>query len=313
MGKTPENTGGESNPGSPSADNDPDAVENARALPNTMVRVPGSKTYPAFFGMEKQMDASGNPTGIQKLVGYIYLNTFEPQGEEDDVVAEVKASLHTLVDDIGVHDIVIDLMDNTGGSLTLGMRIAQLFSNQKVVMPDMELKLSDSWLDQFQQGSLDGTLSDNERMMDRTIYGELKEDKAAGLSVSRKINISTLVPFELAPNDDVDSKLNIALMTNEMCASMCDIFTAIMKDNGLATTVGAQTMGAGGNVVTHFQAPNSHFIIRQTESLIVRTTGDYLENNGVKADVPVDVNKSVSDKYETVRQKAIGYLLGSKN
>jgi C-terminal processing protease CtpA/Prc len=77
----------------------------------------------------------------------------------------------------------------------------------------------------------------------------------------------------------------------------------------MATVVGSRTMGAGGNVVNHQQAPNSHVDIRQTESLLLRKDGTYLENNGVEADVKVAVNETAKTKYKEVRDAALKALL----
>ena len=114
--------------------------------------------------------------------------------------------------------------------------------------------------------------------------------------------------------------MNIVLMVNEMCASMCDLFAAILQDNQMAKVVGARTMGAGGNVVTHHQAPNSHLALRQTESLMVRRVvkkgkvelGALIENNGVEPDVQVKVSETVEGKYRRLREKAVEALFSKK-
>jgi C-terminal processing protease CtpA/Prc len=64
-------------------------------------------------------------------------------------------------------------------------------------------------------------------------------------------------------------------------------------------------MGAGGNVVGYNQAPNSHFDVRQTESLMVRKDGSYIENVGVKPDVAVPVANYTATKYKEVRDAAV--------
>jgi C-terminal processing protease CtpA/Prc len=68
-------------------------------------------------------------------------------------------------------------------------------------------------------------------------------------------------------------------------------------------------MGAGGNVVDHYEAPNSHFDVRQTESLILRRDGSYLENNGVEPDVAIAVNESSTSFYEDVHTLALKTLM----
>jgi C-terminal processing protease CtpA/Prc len=137
------------------------------------------------------------------------------------------------------------------------------------------------------------------------------------------MSVETLMPFEILPNESLKRPLRIVLLVNEMCASMCDIFSAMLQDNGLATLVGSRTMGAGGNVVTHFQAPNSHLIVRQTESLILRRLGGneqesqewdaaYIENHGVQPEIEIDMSSLSGEKYQTAQELAY-YLLTQSN
>jgi len=82
----------------------------------------------------------------------------------------------------------------------------------------------------------------------------------------------------------------------------------MLQDAGLAKVVGTQTMGAGGNVVNYNQAPNSHFDVRQTESLILRKDGSYIENVGVTPDVVVPVADYAGSKYKEVREAGLKAL-----
>jgi C-terminal processing protease CtpA/Prc len=294
--------------GKKSMDTDPNALEKQRKVPQNVTWVKEAKTFPTYISLEKEM-RDGVATGKTKRIATMYLNTFSPLTAENEVVAEVSKTLEVLEAD-GVQDLIIDLINNGGGSLSLGMRIAQLLSNEKMLMPDIQFRLSESWIDQFESMSQkNGSPSDSEREIARRVTIALKEDYAKGMRLSRRFNAETLAPFQIRPHQKTTRKLNIALLTNEMCASMCDIFTAVLKDNRAAWVVGAQTMGAGGNVVTHFQSPNAHFILGQTESLILRADGSYIENKGVQADVEVAVNETVLEKYEPVRKKAVATLL----
>ena len=72
--------------------------------------------------------------------------------------------------------------------------------------------------------------------------------------------------------------------------------------------IGSRTMGAGGNVVMHHHAPNSHLMVRQTESLILRRSGDYIENNGIQPDIEMAVSTTAMEKYDPVRKRAIQLL-----
>lgn len=287
-----------------------ESLAKERQVPGNAIPLSEAKTFPAYVTREKVLNAEGKETGATRFVGYLYLDTFSPQGDQEKVLKEVAATLEQM-QSLGVTDLIIDMINNGGGSLNLGMKLAQLFSNKKVVQPELQFRLSETWLDEFEKDSLMGP-TDSVRELNRRVFEALKEDKATGKRLSRRFSAESLAPFEFVPNDKLESKLNIVLMVNEMCASMCDIFTGIMKDNNLAKVVGAKTMGAGGNVVEHPYAPNSHMSVRQTESLVVRPDGSYIENNGIDPDVAMNVSESLPLKYEPVRQKALEILLTEK-
>ena len=275
-------------------------LQDARALPKDYVFIPTSSIYPSYVTSV----TSGDTT---KLVGYIYLDTFGPSGSAESVIDEFTGTLKQM-QTLGVQGIVIDLINNGGGSLSLGMQLAQALSNKKIEAPEIQFVLSDSWFDEFEKESINGN-SDAEKELGHRALVRLEGDRTAGLNLSSKFNIETLMPFQLVPNIAIKKNPKIVLMVNEMCASMCDIFSAVLQDNGMATIIGTKTMGAGGNVVNHYFAPNGHFMVRQTESLILRKDGSYIENVGVKPDVDVPVVNSASTKYEDVQTKAFELLL----
>ena len=292
-----------------------------RNLPPGVLYIPSAQTYPTYVSAERVHGKDGSPTPYGKYVAYMYLNTFSPDATgseptpanpkaepsgEDNVVAEVKCTIATLLRN-GIHDVVIDMINNGGGSLSLGVKLAQAFSQSKIVAPQVQFRTNDTWLDNFEQQSLSGP-SDSERQIFKNVYKGLKSDTDSKLRLSRPWSTEVLFPFALRANTSLPGSLNIVLLVNEMCASMCDIFTGMMKDNHLATVVGAKTMGAGGNVVMHFEAPNSHLLINLTESLMLRKDGTYVENNGIEPDVAVDVNATVLEKYDPVRRKGIEVL-----
>lgn len=279
----------------------------ARKVPDGAIFLDIAKTYPTYITRE-QLKENDKPKGESKLVATMWIDTFSPAGEEKDVIKEVKETLLTL-ERLGVKDIIIDMINNGGGSLGLGIQLAQLFSTEKIKVPKMQFALSETWLDEFETQSLKGP-SDSDRELYRRVFKQLLSEKESGKRLSSPISTEALYPFAISAHTDLKGKFNVHLLVNEMCASMCDIFSAVMKDNNMATVVGTRTMGAGGNVVMHFEAPNSHFIVNQTESLMLREDGSYIENNGVEAEVKVKVSETAEDKYEKVRDKAVERILG---
>lgn len=274
-----------------------------RTLPTQYIRVMEAMDYPAYVTPVAVKNAKDEATGFQKYVGYIYLDTFSPNQDDTKVMVAFNATLLKFKE-LGVKDIVIDLINDGGGSLILGSKLAQALSPTKILLPDMQFRVSETWLDDFESMALYGD-SDAEKELARKVLIALKEDKAQGRRLSRPINSEALMPWQISGNAALaGSKFNVVLLTNEFCASMCDIFSGIIKDNGMGTIVGGKTMGAGGNVVMHMSAPNTGFIVNQTESLIQRKDGSYLENNGVEPDVAFDVIADVATQFTATRNKA---------
>ncbi len=269
-------------------------------------------TYPAYVASEVLHDRSGKTTDEQgraygnKLVATLFLNTFSPDAALENVLHEFKETLASL-QFYGVKDLVIDMVNNGGGSLSLGLQLAQALSKSKIDVPMMQFRISETWLREFEDMTYNAP-SDSEKELARRVYRQLFVDWKADKRLSRPISTESLIPFELSGNDQLQKPMNIVLLVNEMCASMCDIFAAIAQDNELAWIMGSETMGAGGNVVSHYQAPNSHLIVRQTESLMMRKDGSYLENNGVKPDYQVNVSLTSGRNYRGLRNFAIDFL-----
>lgn len=279
-----------------------------RIMPTEAVFLPNAVTFPAYVTRERLRTKAGAMTKDSKMIGYIRVDSFSYDFAMSKEFEDTILSMQVL----GVNDIIIDLIDNGGGSLTLGMQMAQSLSAEDIQMSDIQMRLSDNWLDDFEQASIKST-SDAEKELYRRHLELFKQDQAAGKRLSRPINTRILSPFGIKANFKLEKKPNVVLLVNEMCASMCDIFSAILKDNNMATVIGTRTLGAGGNVVDHNQAPNSHFDVRQTESLLLRKDGSYIENNGVSPDIEVKVNEYAEVGYEPVRQRAIEFLTTLEN
>lgn len=260
-----------------------------------------AKVYPAYISKEK------NEAGQVFRVGTIYVDSFSPEANPKEALEGFVAALDAFQED-GVEHVVIDMINNGGGSLDLGLKMAYAMTNQPLKVPGIQFKTSDSWMDEFESAS-NTAQSDVHREIARRVLVSMEDSKKKGDRLSQSFPVTVLAPYSFAPNYNLKKPFKVALLVNEMCASMCDIFTAILKDNGLATVVGTRTMGAGGNVVNYNQAPNSHIDVRMTESLIQRADGSYIENNGVEADVKVNVNESAKTKYSTVREAALKAIL----
>lgn len=272
-------------------------LKKERKISANALKVDLATTYPAYFTLEDVYDKNGKPTGRKRGFGYIRIDTFSPGAPEEMVVEELKQTLDTFQRN-GVKDIVIDQINNGGGSVSLVLQVAQAFSNKPIQTFGIQFGLGDNWLDDFHRGELWGP-NDTERELQRRLLVELEKDKAEGKTISRPFPIESLIPYQLKPNDRLKKPFNIVLLINEMSASAADMFPAMMKDNKLATLVGRKTMGAGGNVVSLMnQSPGIRLKLRRTESLLVRPNGEYIENVGVTPDIAIDPTLFAYDRYE---------------
>ena len=276
-----------------------DKLSKVRSLPEGALMVDDSVSFPAYvFPTEIE--------GKTVMMGYILIDTFSP---DTQTVPEIKATL-VKMQKLGIQDLVIDTINNGGGSLILLMELAQALSNKIVVQPKLQIGLNEGWIDSIEDAASSAP-SDGEKVLYQRLLNDMLAYKAQGLRITPKASaypVNVLTPFLLKPHKELKKDFNVVLLVNEMCASACDIFAGVLQDNKMATIVGSRTMGAGGNVVSYSQAPNTNMDIRQTESLLVRTNGEYIENVGVTPDVEMTVSESAAAKYEPLRLKAIEIL-----
>jgi len=282
-------------------------LRKVRYVPTEAIPVTGAKIFPSYITREEIVDQNGNGVGSEALVGYIYISTFSTAESDAVALSEFKNTVKTLRA-LGVQRLIIDTIGNGGGSLLLGLEMAQALTNTKVAMPEIQFMLSDSKIDEFEQNSLMAP-TDAERELNKRIYEALLEDQNGGQRLSRRFSSEELFAFPLQPDTLVKgTDFVTVLLVDETCASMCDIFAGVLQDNQIGVVLGARTMGAGGNVVMHVEAPNSHMRLAQTESLLLRADGTYLENNGVTPNVLYPVNATVLSQYEPVKAYAVRML-----
>jgi C-terminal processing protease CtpA/Prc len=173
-----------------------------------------------------------------KNYGYLYLESFEPQ------VLDIPGTVHEmarilsgpLADTTGL---VIDVRDNGGGWISLGEEMLQLFSPHHV--ETMGFRLKNSALNAFvldtiapyDPGDPFKLLIDNARATRNRYSG------TAPLTDDLSANYVSQAYFS-----------PVAVLTNSGCFSTCDMFTAGMQDNGLATiwSEDVRTGGGGANV-----------------------------------------------------------------
>lgn len=265
-------------------------INSLRDLP--IVDEISNKSFAAYL-LQKKEDSP--------LVGYIYLPSFSISDPDVFNFEELIKKINKLQ----VKGLIIDLIDNGGGSLVHGMRVANLLTQNLIDFPNIEVRLNDNWLDTFSQTAIKAP-SDSEREWAKRISERLKTDLTKNQRLSSSFSTKELDPFfSQAPKKSaLGQKTKIVFLVNEMCASMCDIFATVARDNKLGIIVGTQTMGAGGNVTMHAASPSSHFVLRQTESLI-KSKSSYIENNGVIPDVITDTVSDRRKRFKNTIDKAL--------
>ena len=294
----------------------------ARSIPANVAVIKESQVFPAFIWSAPILDENNRPTGSSKSRGYIRIDSFSPQTKltETEIIDGVKKALQTFRES-GVDEVVVDEIDNGGGSVSLILGIAQAFSAERLNPFGLQFGLNQNWMDDM-QGSAQGKTPDMEREIHRRIYDEMVRARGAGKRITKTFEINDLIPHKHQPHAEIDGwQPKIAVLTNEMCASAADMFAAVMKDNGLATNIGGQTMGAGGNVVEHYNFGGSGATIRMTESLLVRFIPDgtdaqgrklfkekYIENRGIHPHIVTPTYTQIKTKYAETIGLAYEYL-----
>ena len=237
---------------------------------------------------------------------YIQISSFPA---DDKLITEWFRAI-TAIEDKGIKSVIIDMVDNGGGSLVHGMRIANMVRKKKLQFPSMQVRLNNNWVNSFKSQAAFGTDPYSKAISGRVVK-QLEEDIAAGKKISRPISITVMDPFFLQnPNYGLSDDVKVALMVNEMCVSMCDIFASVFQDNNMGIIVGQRTMGGGGNVVQHGLSPVSKMGIALTESLMISSQGKYIEDQGITPDILVDMVGDRDKGFPVALKKALDYVTG---
>lgn len=250
-------------------------------------------------------------TGQLQFIGYVRIPSFSFGDEEVVEFERLIAQFNTFK----VKGLIIDTIDNGGGSLIHGNRVLNTLSSKQLNFSTLQVRLNDNWVNSFKSQAAFGS-NDTDRFYAEKIYRQLAEDSRQGRRLSQPLPATVLDGYGLQKDPDscvasgkcLNPSTKLVLLINEYCASMCDIFAAGFRDNKLGTIMGSQSMGAGGNVTTHGFSPVSKFILSQTESLIVDGDGKYLENNGVRPDMPLDTVADEPNNYAAIISAAADFI-----
>jgi C-terminal processing protease CtpA/Prc len=265
---------------------------------------------------ETVTDLMVNPMFTAKLVNtdsgvpyaYIQIKSFPA---DDKVLTEWYRAI-TAIQDKGVKSVIIDMVDNTGGSLVHGMRMLNMLRKKPLDYPSIQVRLNNNWMNSFKRQAAFGE-DDYAKTIGARVAKQLEADKQAGKSISRPISIKVLDPFFLQnPTYGLEDDVKVALLVNEMCISMCDIFASVFQDNDMGEVIGQRTMGGGGNVTQHGLSPVAKMGIALTESLIISAKGVYLEDNGVTPDITIDMVADREGGFKKAFEAAYNYVTGGQ-
>jgi hypothetical protein len=195
-------------------------------------------------------------TENKKRYGYFKLGTFSPQVEalsansandSQMMIHEFRKIWTKLNNDPTIRGLIIDVRENTGGSLILAANMVKSFTSGTVESTRYRYKNTDenrmfikhlvqvSGLDYFQD------------QLEALQAVEGTSRKYSGL-----VQLFPLGDTAANTGEQVFYKPTV-IFTNSICYSSCDSFTALMQDHGAAFVVGedAITGGGGANVWTH--------------------------------------------------------------
>ncbi len=243
-----------------------------------------------------------------KVYAYIQLTSFPA---EDKILVEWVRAIRA-IEDKQIKSVVIDLVDNGGGSLVHGMRILNMIRQKQIQFPSIKVKLNNNWFNSFKTQAAFG-IDDYAKTIASQIVRNMNQDKNQGLSLSRPISVRVLDPFFLQnPFIGLKDDVKVALLVNEFCVSMCDIFASVFQDNQMGVVIGQQTMGGGGNVVQHGLSPISKIGLSLTESMMLTPNGQVIENFGVTPDVYVDMVADRKNGFSEAFMKAYEFIFSDE-
>ncbi len=242
-----------------------------------------------------------------KLVGYVRIPSYSVEDSEAslaafaDIVKEMQKSTDALV---------IDQVNNPGGSVFYLYTLASMLSDQPLATPRHRMSIT-----QAEVESAKGLVKAGEAIMAskdpdtlaKLLFGPtmggyptsavtaqfmaqygrfIIEQWNEGKSVTDPSHIWAVDHINPNPDEEARYTKPILFLVNETCFSGGDFMPSIMQDNGRAKIMGVRTAGAGG-YVHEIESSNLFGVkaIHVTGSIAERPTGRELENYGVTPDV----------------------------
>lgn len=224
--------------------------------------------------------------------------------------------------------LVIDQVDNPGGSVDYLYSLASMLTDQPLRTPRHRLKLTQTdvldSIDALENlakykslkavQSLLGKEWDYQRVQFyKTFHRFIVEEWSAGRTFT---NPTYLVGIDyINPHPTIRYTKPIVILINELDFSGGDFFPAIMQDNKRALTLGTKTAGAGGCVSgARFQGIHGIEFFSYTLSIAERVDSQPIENLGVTPDIEYqlteeDLRGGRYESYLSIINQAVEGLL----
>ena len=264
----------------------------------------------------------------KRLIGYVRIPSYSVENADKSIEAFKK-----IVEkfESTTEAMVIDQINNPGGSVFYLYTIAALLTDQSLFTPQHKMRLTPSNVMEAIQGlaELKNVTNDEEaiKVVGPTLGGYPTSYQAVlfirdyfNFIISEYNSGRTLTAphhiwgvDRINPYPDVHYTKPIVLVTNALDFSGGDFFPAIMQDNKRVTIFGANTAGAGGYVeeVTFINAMGiSKFTY--TASIAERLDRNPIENLGVKPDVSYSLTQDDFENGFAAYAKAINQTVLSR-
>jgi hypothetical protein len=216
---------------------------------------------------------------------------------------------HQAAGDAGADVLVLDLTQNPGGSAGLANAFATLLTDRPVRTAVGALHADTLWVQEFLAAARTAKVAADratftaraQAVQDALDAGDFLTPPVPFTGVS--LHKDFLGKNVLDPNTNANWTKPVLLLTDELSFSACDMFPAVLRQNGIAESFGERTGGGGGNVELVKTLQSSRAEMRSTRSLVyvAREDGvdlpprdqDLIENN---TRVPEHVyHRSVAD------------------
>lgn len=252
-----------------------------------------SDTFYAYMYMNKD----------KQLIGYVRLPSYHVD-DYTKAIADFKAVISRF--QANTDAMIIDQVDNPGGSVFYLYALASTLSDQPLQTPQHRMSITQNEvlnakkaINLLQQVKTDEDARKAMSVLNPDVDGYPVSYELAQFMLSYYRMIVSewdaghklMRPYWIEGVDhinpsDVHYTRPILLLTNHLDFSGGDFFPTILQDNKRVTIMGSRTAGAGG-YVNNVQIPNNIGVdaFRVTESIAERVNGNPIENLGVTPDI----------------------------